>query len=60
MNHRGVDYIVKRTTAPNVWQWEFRIGDKVKAGKTETKLEHLAMRRARIQIDQELRKPLHE
>ena len=60
MNHKGVEYTVRRMAALDVWQWEFRIGDKVKAGKTETKLEYLAIRRARLRIDQELRKSLQE
>jgi hypothetical protein len=60
MNHKGVEYTVRRAAALDVWQWEFRIGDQVKVGKTETKLEHLAIRRARLRIDQELRKSLQE
>lgn len=60
MNHKGVEYTVRRMAALDVWQWEFRIGDYVKVGKTETRLEHLTIRRARLRIDQELRKPLQE
>ena len=56
MNHKGVDYMVTTTATPGVWKWQFRIGDEVKTGKTETKLERLAMRRAELRINRELLK----
>src|SRR5665213_3230721 len=55
MTHRGVDYTVALTTAPGVWQWQFRIGDRVKTGKTETNINLLAIRRVQLRIDRELR-----
>jgi hypothetical protein len=58
MFHKGVEYTVRRATTPGFWQWEFRIGDKVRVGETETKLEPLAQRRAQIRIDRELKKIL--
>ena len=59
-NHKGVEYTVKRTAARGVWRWEFRVAGMVKVGRTEAALEQLAMRRAQVRIDQELRKSLHE
>jgi hypothetical protein len=56
MTYRGVDYTVVPTAAPGIWKWQFRIGNEVKTGKTETKLELLAMRRAELRINRELRK----
>jgi hypothetical protein len=56
MNHRGIEYAVTMTTVPGVWKWQFRIGDEVKAGKTETRIEPLAIRRVQLRIDRELRK----
>lgn len=56
MVHRGVEYTVKRAANAGYWQWKFRIGDTVKVGETETKLELLAQRRAQMHIDRELKK----
>jgi hypothetical protein len=54
MIYKGVDYTVAPTATPWVRKWQFRIGDEVKTGKTETKIERLAMRRAELQINREL------
>ena len=40
MMHKGVEYTVSQS-APDVWQWQFRIGDAVISGKTETKIRLL-------------------
>lgn len=56
MNHRGVEYTVTMTTVPGVWKWQFRIGDEVKTGKTETRIDLLAIRRVQLRIDRELKK----
>ncbi len=55
MNHRGIEFSVAKTAIPGVWQWQFRIGDKVKTGKTETKIDLLAIRRVHLRIDRELK-----
>jgi hypothetical protein len=55
MIHKGVEYTVT-LAAPGVWNWQFRIGDKVKTGKTEAKLHLLAIRRVQLRIDRELKK----
>jgi hypothetical protein len=55
MNHRGVEFSVAKTAIQGVWQWQFRIGDKLKTGKTETRIDLLAVRRVQLRIDRELR-----
>ena len=55
MNYRGVEFTVVATPEPNVWRWQFRIGDKVMTGKTEARLFGLASRRAQLKINQALR-----
>jgi hypothetical protein len=55
MIHKGVDFTVTQA-APGVWKWQFRIGDKVKTGKTEAKLHLLAIRRVQLRIDRELKR----
>ena len=55
LNHRGVEYMVVPSATPGVWQWQFRIGDRLKTGKTETRISLLAMRRVQLCIDRELR-----
>ena len=59
MNHRGIEYTVTMTTVPGVWKWQFRIGDQVKTGKTETRIGLLAIRRVQLRIDRELKKVQH-
>lgn len=55
MNHRGVEFTVARTAIPGIWQWQFRIGDEIRTGKTETKIDLLAIRRVQLRIDRELK-----
>ena len=55
MIHKGVEYTVT-AGAPGTWKWQFRIGDRVVSGKTEAKLQLLAMRRVQLRIDRELKK----
>ena len=59
MIHKGVEFTVTQA-APGVWRWQFRIGDKVKTGKTEAKLHLLAIRRVQLRIDRELKKVIKE
>jgi hypothetical protein len=56
MMHKGVEYSVALSAPPDVWKWQFRIGDIVKSGKTETRISLLAVRRVQLQIDRELKK----
>ena len=53
--YKGVEYSVVPTAEPDVWEWRYRIGDKVKTGKTQTRLEALAARRVKSKIDAALR-----
>lgn len=60
MNHRGVDYSVASTATPGIWMWQFRIGEKLKSGRTETRISLLAIRRVQLRIDRELKKAERE
>jgi hypothetical protein len=60
MNHRGIEYTVAATATPGYWKWEFRIGDEVKTGRTETRINLLAIRRVQLRIDRELKKSTAE
>ncbi|WP_407123033.1 hypothetical protein [Bradyrhizobium sp. STM 3561] len=55
MNHGGVEFTVAKTAIPGVWQWQFRIGEQVETGRTETKIDLLAIRRVQLRIDRELK-----
>jgi hypothetical protein len=59
MIYKGVEYTVTVAT-PGIWKWQFRLGDKVIAGKTEAKLNLLAIRRVQLRIDRELKKAERE
>jgi hypothetical protein len=56
MMHKGVEYTVAVTAVPSIWKWQFQIGETVKTGKTETKIDLLAIRRVQLRIDRELKK----
>ncbi len=61
MNHpvrsyKGVDFTLVESTTRGVWHYRFQIGDKVKSGKIDAKLDLLAIRRVHERIDRELRK----
>ena len=60
MTHKGVDYTVALTTTPGIWKWQFQIGEKIKTGKTETRIGLLAIRRVQLRIDRELKQTAHE
>ena len=60
MNYRGVEYTVVTTATPGIWKWQFRIGDEVKSGRTETRISLLAIRRVQLRIDRELKKSERE
>jgi hypothetical protein len=60
MNHKGVQYTLIRSETPGAWRWQFRIGDLVRSGKTETGLPLLAMRRIQLKIDRELKHAARE
>jgi hypothetical protein len=53
--YKGVEYTVVATAEPDIWEWRFQIGDKVKTGRTQTRLAALAARRVQSKIDAALR-----
>jgi len=55
MVYKGVEFNVT-ALAPGIWKWQFRIGDRAVAGKTEARLYLLAVRRVQLRIDRELKK----
>lgn len=55
MIYKGVEYSVVATAEPDIWEWRFQIGDKVKSGRTQTRLAALAARRVQSKIDAALR-----
>ena len=55
MIYKDVEYTVT-AVAPGIWKWQFRIDDRVVAGKTEAKLYLLAVRRVKLRIDREQKK----
>ena len=59
MIYKGVEFTVT-AVAPGIWKWQFRIGERVVAGKTEAKLNLLAIRRVQLRIDRELKKAQRE
>ena len=59
MIYKGVEYTLT-PVAPGVWKWQFQIGDRVISGKTEARLNLLAIRRIQLRIDRELKKAERE
>ncbi len=59
MNHKGVEYSLTRSETPDIWKWQFRIGNLVKSGRTEASLPLLAIRRVQLKIDRELKHAPH-
>jgi hypothetical protein len=59
MIYKGIEFSVT-LAAPDVWQWQFRIGDTVKTGRTEARLNLLAIRRVQLRIDRELKRAAQE
>jgi len=55
MIHRDVEFSVTQV-AIGIWAWRFQIGDRVFTGRTEAKLNLLAIRRVELRIDRELKK----
>ncbi len=56
ISHKGVEYTVAVTAVPSIWRWQFQIGQTVKTGKTETKINLLPIHRVQLRIDRELKK----
>ena len=52
MIYKDVEYTIMPTAEPDIWEWRFQLGDKVKTGRTQTRL---AARRVQSKIDAALR-----
>jgi hypothetical protein len=52
--YRGISCSMQ-SCEPDGWIWEFRLGERLKRGRTRTKLQSLAERRVKMLIDRELR-----
>ena len=55
MIHRGIEFTVVATEVPGIWRWQFTIDGERKTGRTEARLELLAIRRVKLRIDRELK-----
>ena len=53
--YKGVEFSVMATAEPDIWEWRYEIGGKVKTGRTQTRLVALAIRRVETKIDTALR-----
>jgi hypothetical protein len=53
--YKGVEYMLLATAEPDIWEWQFRLGDEIKSGRTQTRLAALAARRVQAKIDAALR-----
>jgi hypothetical protein len=53
--YKDVEYTVKATSEPDIWEWRFQIGNEIKTGRTQTRLAALAARRVQSKIDAALR-----
>lgn len=56
MNRKGVEFSLTQVE-PDVWKWQFQIGNTVTTGQTNSRLMGIAAHRAQKRIDQELKKP---
>lgn len=55
MIYKDVEYTIMPTAEPDIWEWRFQLGDKVKTGRTQTRLAALAARRVQSKIKAALR-----
>ena len=55
MVYKDVEFTVTAVSA-GIWKWQFLIGARLFAGKTEARLQLLAVRRVQMRIDRELKK----
>jgi hypothetical protein len=47
------------TDAPGIWRWQFTINGEIRMGRTEARLELLAIRRVKLRIDRALKQARH-
>ena len=55
VTYKGVEYSIVATAEPDIWEWRYQIDDKIKTGRTQTRLVALASRRVQSKIDAALR-----
>ncbi|MBI5318806.1 hypothetical protein [Bradyrhizobium sp.] len=55
MIHKGIEFTVVAAEAPGIWRWQFTINGETRGGRTEARLELLAIRRVRLRIDRALK-----
>ena len=53
---KGVEFSL-RQVEPDLWKWQFQIGDTVTTGRTRSRLMGMAAHRVQDRIDRELRRP---
>ena len=53
MNRRGIEFSLVQVT-PELWKWQFQIGETEMTGKTRARLKELAAQRVQQRIDREL------
>ncbi|MCC8936977.1 hypothetical protein H8A97_08425 [Bradyrhizobium sp. Arg62] len=53
MQHRGVQFSIQEAL-PGQWRYSFKIDGKTISGKTQTRLQLLAVRRVKDRINREL------
>jgi hypothetical protein len=56
MNRKGVEFSLLQIE-PDLWKWQFQIGNTVTTGQTRSRLMGMAAHRVQDRIDRELRKP---
>lgn len=55
MIHKGIEFTVVATEVSGIWRWRFVVNGAIKTGRTEARLELLAIRRVKLRIDRELK-----
>ena len=55
MNRKGIEFSL-RQVEPDLWKWQFQIGDTVTTGQARTRLMGMAARRVHKRIDVEVKK----
>jgi len=55
MIHKGIKFTVVAAEAPGIWRWQFTINGEIRTGRTEARLELLAIRRVKLRIDRALK-----
>lgn len=54
MIYKGIEFAVVATEVAGVWAWQFSIDGEARHGRTEARLELLAIRRVKLKIDRAL------